>query len=59
MASAGRSQQMWMGFAVLEPGGKTGVHHHGKSETAIYNLSGVTRWWTIGPHPQVTVMSLG
>ena len=36
---------MWMGFAVLAPGGKTGVHHHGESETAIYVVSGVTRWW--------------
>lgn len=39
------SQRMWMGYAVLEPGGRTGVHHHGESETAIYVLSGVTRWW--------------
>jgi uncharacterized RmlC-like cupin family protein len=39
------SRQMWMGYAVLEPGGKTGVHHHGESETAIYVMSGVTRWW--------------
>jgi uncharacterized RmlC-like cupin family protein len=39
------SQRMWMGYAVLEPSGKTGVHHHGESETAIYVLSGVTRWW--------------
>jgi len=39
------SQAMWMGYAVLEPGGRTGVHHHGASETAIYVISGVTRWW--------------
>ena len=39
------SRQMWMGYAVLEPGGMTGVHHHGESETAIYVMSGVTRWW--------------
>ncbi len=39
------SKRMWMSYAVLEPGGKTGVHHHGESETAIYVLSGVTRWW--------------
>ena len=43
------SQRMWMGYAVLEPGGKTGVHHHGESETAIYVISGVTRWW-VGDH---------
>ena len=34
-----------MGYAVLEPGGGTGVHHHGESETAIHVISGVTRWW--------------
>lgn len=39
------SSKMWMGYAVLEPGGKTGVHHHGESETAIYIVSGTTRWW--------------
>ena len=39
------SGQLWMGYAVLDPGGMTGVHHHGESETAIYVLSGTTRWW--------------
>lgn len=39
------AQRMWMGYAVLDPGGATGVHHHGESETAIYILSGRTRWW--------------
>lgn len=39
------SQRMWMGYAVLDPGGMTGVHHHGESETAIFIVSGVTRWW--------------
>ena len=39
------SEHLWMGYAVLEPGGRTGVHHHGESETAIFVLSGVTRWW--------------
>ena len=38
------SQRMWMGYAVLEPGGKTGVHHHGESETAIYVVSGNPRF---------------
>lgn len=39
------SQQIRMGYAVLEPGGKTGVHHHSESETGIHVLRGVTRWW--------------
>ncbi len=36
---------LWMGHAVLDPGGQTGVHHHGEAETSIYVLSGTTRWW--------------
>lgn len=39
------SEQLWMGYAVLPAGSKTAVHHHGESETAIYVISGVTRWW--------------
>jgi uncharacterized RmlC-like cupin family protein len=39
------SQDLWMGLSVLPAGSKTGVHHHGKSETALYVLSGVGRWW--------------
>lgn len=37
--------ELWMGLSVLPPGMKTGVHHHGRSETALYVLSGVGRWW--------------
>lgn len=36
---------LWMGYSVLPPGGKTGVHHHGDSETAVYVLRGAGRWW--------------
>ena len=39
------SQDLWMGLSVLPPGSKTGVHHHGHSETGLYVLSGVGRWW--------------
>jgi uncharacterized RmlC-like cupin family protein len=39
------STDLWMGLSVLPPGSKTGVHHHGQSETALYILSGVGRWW--------------
>jgi len=39
------SQDLWMGLSVLPPGSKTGVHHHGQSETALYVLDGVGRWW--------------
>ncbi|MEU5993465.1 cupin domain-containing protein [Spirillospora sp. NPDC047418] len=39
------SRDLWMGLSILPPGGRTGVHHHGESETALYVLSGVGRWW--------------
>jgi uncharacterized RmlC-like cupin family protein len=39
------SEDLWMGLSVLPAGGRTGVHHHGESETALYVLSGVGRWW--------------
>lgn len=39
------SQRLWMGFSVLPPGYRTGVHHHGDSETAVYVLRGGGRWW--------------
>jgi uncharacterized RmlC-like cupin family protein len=37
--------ELWMGMSVLPPGMRTGVHHHGRSETALYVLSGIGRWW--------------
>jgi uncharacterized RmlC-like cupin family protein len=39
------SEHIWMGLSVLPPGGRTAWHHHGDSETALYILSGVGRWW--------------
>jgi uncharacterized RmlC-like cupin family protein len=40
------SQSLWMGLSVLPAGARTGVHHHGESETAIYVRRGTGRWWT-------------
>jgi uncharacterized RmlC-like cupin family protein len=37
--SAG-SQKLWMGRTHVAPGGNSGNHHHGESETAIYVVSG-------------------
>lgn len=39
------SRELWMGLSILPAGAKTGVHHHGQSETALYILSGIGRWW--------------
>jgi len=47
-ASRTGASQLWMGLSVLAPGTRTGVHHHGESETALYVQSGVARWW-VGP----------
>jgi uncharacterized RmlC-like cupin family protein len=40
------SQQTWIGRVSLEPGAKTGAHHHGRHEVAIYVITGRTeiRW---------------
>jgi uncharacterized RmlC-like cupin family protein len=44
-ARSADASEIWMGRAELDPGGRTGVHHHGDSETAVYVLSGTGRWW--------------
>jgi uncharacterized RmlC-like cupin family protein len=38
------STGLWMGTGVNEPGGVSGVHHHGKNESGIYILSGRIRF---------------
>jgi uncharacterized RmlC-like cupin family protein len=38
-ASAG-SEKLWMGQTHVAPGVKSGDHHHGEAETAIYVVSG-------------------
>lgn len=38
------SKWLWMGRSELPPGGNTGPHHHGESETVIYVESGRGRW---------------
>lgn len=38
------AQGIWMGYSVLPPGAKTGPHHHGESETALYMLRGKGRF---------------
>lgn len=42
------ASELWMGLSVLAPGLRTGVHHHGDSETALYVLRGTGRWWVGG-----------
>lgn len=34
------SQQTWIGRVTLTPGAKTGAHHHGRHEVAVYVITG-------------------
>src|SRR5579875_2579550 len=42
-ASCG-SERLWMGQTHVAAGGRSGDHHHGESETAIYVVSGHPRF---------------
>jgi uncharacterized RmlC-like cupin family protein len=43
---AGIESPMWGGAFVVEPGARTGIHHHGEQHTIAYVLSGSSyvRW---------------
>ena len=43
-AGTAGSDGLWMGTAVNEPGARSGVHHHGHSESGIYILRGRVRF---------------
>jgi uncharacterized RmlC-like cupin family protein len=45
-ADNGIDTALWGGIFVVEPGAKTGIHHHGKQETTAYVLEGdcAVRW---------------
>jgi uncharacterized RmlC-like cupin family protein len=45
-AMNGIDSSLWAGTFLVAPGGKTGIHHHGEQETAVYVLEGeaVVRW---------------
>lgn len=42
----GVSSQLWGGTFLVEPGARTGIHHHGEQDTIVYVLSGtaLVRW---------------
>jgi uncharacterized RmlC-like cupin family protein len=37
------AEQLWAGTVVIEPGARTGAHHHGPVESVIYVVSGRAR----------------
>jgi uncharacterized RmlC-like cupin family protein len=45
-AGAGIVSPMWGGIFVVEPGARTGIHHHGEQNTIVYVLEGSSyvRW---------------
>jgi uncharacterized RmlC-like cupin family protein len=55
-AMNGIESSLWAGIFVVEPSGKTGIHHHGKQDTVVYVLEGEAnvRWGNFGEH-SVTV----
>jgi uncharacterized RmlC-like cupin family protein len=45
-APAGIKSPMWGGIFVVQPGARTGIHHHGEQDTIVYVLEGAAyvRW---------------
>jgi uncharacterized RmlC-like cupin family protein len=46
MQARGVASPMWGGIFVVEPGRRTGIHHHGEQDTIVYVLEGSSnvRW---------------
>jgi len=38
------SQNLWMGYSTMAPGARSGAHHHGDYESAIYVIRGRARF---------------
>ena len=43
-ASTVGAEKIWLGHVTMEPGMKSGAHHHGPVESAIYIISGRARF---------------
>lgn len=48
----GIASGMWAGTFRVQPGERTGIHHHGAQETVVYVLAGesLVRWGERGEH---------
>ncbi len=51
-AMQGIASSLWAGMFVVEPEGKTGIHHHGEQDTVVYVLEGeaCVRWGDFGEY---------
>jgi uncharacterized RmlC-like cupin family protein len=54
-AEIGVSSQLWGGTFLVEPGARTGIHHHGEQDTIVYVLEGqsLVIWGEHGESRQV------
>lgn len=43
-ASTVGSKHIWLGYVTMGPGARSGAHHHGDCESAIYIISGLARF---------------
>ena len=43
-AGTAGSRNLWVGYVTMEPGARSGVHHHGDSESVICILRGRARF---------------
>src|SRR5580700_6401933 len=48
----GVASALWGGLFEVEPGARTGIHHHGEQQTIAYVLSGIceVRWGAKGEY---------
>jgi uncharacterized RmlC-like cupin family protein len=51
----GIATKLWGGIFIVQPGAKTGIHHHGEQETIAYVLEGdcLVRWGERGEYSAV------
>jgi uncharacterized RmlC-like cupin family protein len=51
-AAHGITSALWAGTFLVEPGAKTGIHHHGEQDTVVFVLEGeaIVRWGDFGEH---------
>ena len=38
------AKNLWVGYVTMDPGARSGAHHHGDSESAIYIIRGQARF---------------
>ena len=51
------SEKVWMGQTHVAPGTRSGDHHHGEAETAIYVLSGTPAFVFARGHDEVRLQT--